>query len=1093
MMRKVRVVKYGQQPVMSKPGYSRGFNSGQFPIYYPGTEWVKPSTEVSKGLKPVPWNEANVEAEGGETAYIPDQGGLPAHFGINGPRHSEGGVPLNLPPDSFIYSDTKKMKFKGPILEYFGKNKDKSFTPADIAKQYDINKYRKILQNPDSDHIQRHTAELMIKNYNKKLGALALAQEGKKGFPDGVPLAAIPFLMSYAIEPESVLPSMPQQQGMPMMQSPMPGAKKGGTTGTWAAPNYYQVGGGFIAVPDNTFVNPNVVRPEGFYDEMQGTPDYNEVVGNQLVTGLVNQGWGLGNSNIKNAEELYQKAYNRPMKDSDKRAILNREQRKYSVPLNWATGAGILSNYSDYLNALSSNPKVYSKSRKQIGGTYSAQTEPEFGGNWMGKARSKKQYGGEEEQVLQLIQTYAQVTGQDPDQIISQLKQMPAEQAQQALQQMQQTIQQTQNQSDTINGMEYAYGGSYIPKAQYGVGIPGYEYETAPREIRQPTQSEIDFQNSPLGKALYNYNRERPKNMAEAQAQRDSILMAQKAARIAAEKKAKAERQRLNDILSNSVNSTTDSTTVDYTIPSNTPVENLTDNSSDPTATETATEPAPATATNTATTSTAKKSTAANKVTFDPSVKVSDDPVWTAGLELLKKNFGSNEKLKDALYEKWKSRPENKDKNLTRDQVVDNFIKAQEHVYAIQKSLSDADRKSGKWDKGTKKNEVYLKTAQKLGLTPLTEEEIANFQSAYIALNDLNKETTDPEIKATLEKFKINPVGVADEQFGDQKNISKVDSWFGNTTLGQAVLPKLEPKPAPAPEKKESKPLEKATANYVAQPGYAPWWMQDLINIYGSTGDFLRLKKYLPWAPETQPVVPEPVFYDPTRALAANAEQAAIASQAASAFSQPQQLNARIANIQGKAAENAANILGRYESMNVGEANKFEGIKAGIYNQANEMDARRAQDLYDKTTIANQQFDNARAQARQNLRQAYITGITNRAQAQAMNTMYPDYQVDPSTGGFVYYTPGGGGSASNTNSSDFASFYKQFEQNFPNVDSDVRFKEASKQWLDMQEQAPKKRRGNPYGYPGASSGFYSPNLLPVSPMVYPYIPTNGNI
>lgn len=1082
MMRKVRVVKYGQQPVMSKPGYSRGFNSGQFPIYYPGTEWVKPSTEVSKGLKPVPWNEANVEAEGGETAYIPDQGGLPAHFGINGPRHSEGGVPLNLPPDSFIYSDTKKMKFKGPILEYFGKNKDKSFTPADIAKQYDINKYRKILQNPDSDHIQRHTAELMIKNYNKKLGALALAQEGKKGFPDGVPLAAIPFLMSYAIEPESVLPSMPQQQGMPMMQSPMPGAKKGGTTGTWAAPNYYQVGGGFIAVPDNTFVNPNVVRPEGFYDEMQGTPDYNEVVGNQLVTGLVNQGWGLGNSNIKNAEELYQKAYNRPMKDSDKRAILNREQRKYSVPLNWATGAGILSNYSDYLNALSSNPKVYSKSRKQIGGTYSAQTEPEFGGNWMGKARSKKQYGGEEEQVLQLIQTYAQVTGQDPDQIISQLKQMPAEQAQQALQQMQQTIQQTQNQSDTINGMEYAYGGSYIPKAQYGVGIPGYEYETTPREIRQPTQSEIDFQNSPLGKALYNYNRERPKNMAEAQAQRDSILMAQKAARIAAEKKAKAERQRLNDILSNSVNSTTDSTTVDYTIPSNTPVENLTDNSSDPTATETATEPAPATATNTATTA-ATTSASSN----------------TSGSS---QGQGKGKGTKTYDFSKI---PVDIQKILEKAGVIldPSVLKVGEiGPQSIDPATGEYQDKKSKTivtlDSWKKNNQWYLDDRKARGLAdydPKNKKDVADFEEAYNkkasddVYNELIKRgVTEDEAKKASEYF-VQNVGFIDDpnaiNYKDQKQ-----GLFHNT---RTVI-KFKDKEKPfVNQPKPTESLKGTPAQYVAEPSSAPWWMQDLINIYGSTGDFLRLKKYLPWAPETQPVVPEPVFYDPTRALAANAEQAAIASQAASAFSQPQQLNARIANIQGKAAENAANILGRYESMNVGEANKFEGIKAGIYNQANEMDARRAQDLYDKTTIANQQFDNARAQARQNLRQAYITGITNRAQAQAMNTMYPDYQVDPSTGGFVYYTPGGGGSASNTNSSDFASFYKQFEQNFPNVDSDVRFKEASKQWLDMQEQAPKKRRGNPYGYPGASSGFYSPNLLPVSPMVYPYIPTNGNI
>ena len=59
MMRKVRVVKYGQQPAMHKPGYSRGFNSGQFPVYYPGTEWIKPQTEVNSSVSKVPWDEAN--------------------------------------------------------------------------------------------------------------------------------------------------------------------------------------------------------------------------------------------------------------------------------------------------------------------------------------------------------------------------------------------------------------------------------------------------------------------------------------------------------------------------------------------------------------------------------------------------------------------------------------------------------------------------------------------------------------------------------------------------------------------------------------------------------------------------------------------------------------------------------------------------------------------------------------------------------------------------------------------------------------------------------------------------------------------------
>jgi hypothetical protein len=46
----------------------------------------------------------------------------------------------------------------------------------------------------------------MIRNYTMKLGALAVAQEGKKGFPQGVPLIAQPFMQSNQITEEQVMP-----------------------------------------------------------------------------------------------------------------------------------------------------------------------------------------------------------------------------------------------------------------------------------------------------------------------------------------------------------------------------------------------------------------------------------------------------------------------------------------------------------------------------------------------------------------------------------------------------------------------------------------------------------------------------------------------------------------------------------------------------------------------------------------------------------------------------------------------------------------------------------------------------------------------
>jgi hypothetical protein len=168
----------------------------------------KQPTEVKDTISKVPRKDANLEAEGGETVYGDVNGdGFAEHYKITGPRHSSGGVPLNLPDDTFIFSDTKSMKISDPqLLAKFGKTSG-SYTPADLAKPYDINHYRKILQDPDSDTIDKKTAEMMIRTYNMKLGALALAQEAKKGFPQGIPLVAKPYMEANGITEEDIMPT----------------------------------------------------------------------------------------------------------------------------------------------------------------------------------------------------------------------------------------------------------------------------------------------------------------------------------------------------------------------------------------------------------------------------------------------------------------------------------------------------------------------------------------------------------------------------------------------------------------------------------------------------------------------------------------------------------------------------------------------------------------------------------------------------------------------------------------------------------------------------------------------------------------------
>jgi hypothetical protein len=175
----------------------------------------QPDTKVNKTISAVPRKEANLEAEGGETVVGNlDGSNIPSFKKIVGPRHYNGGVPLNLPDDSFIFSDTKSMKISDPhILKMFNKTAKKGgYTPAELSKKFDINKYRQILQDPNSDKIDIKTAELMIKTCVLKLGALALAQESKKSFPQGIPKIAEPYMEANGIAEEDLIPKKPEEQ-----------------------------------------------------------------------------------------------------------------------------------------------------------------------------------------------------------------------------------------------------------------------------------------------------------------------------------------------------------------------------------------------------------------------------------------------------------------------------------------------------------------------------------------------------------------------------------------------------------------------------------------------------------------------------------------------------------------------------------------------------------------------------------------------------------------------------------------------------------------------------------------------------------------
>jgi hypothetical protein len=208
---KIRITRTPDENIMAYGGQARhSLDLRRDALVTPNISYENPY-EVTDTLKAVPRDEANVEAEKGETVFgdLDGDGGL-EHMKIGGKRHHEGGTPLNLPTGAFIYSDTQKMSIKDEqVLAYFSlKPKKGGYTPAEIAKRYDINKYKAMLEDPEADDLKKSTAQQMITAYNKKLAYLALIQESMKGFPQGIPEVAKEILGIEAPEEE-----MQQEEG----------------------------------------------------------------------------------------------------------------------------------------------------------------------------------------------------------------------------------------------------------------------------------------------------------------------------------------------------------------------------------------------------------------------------------------------------------------------------------------------------------------------------------------------------------------------------------------------------------------------------------------------------------------------------------------------------------------------------------------------------------------------------------------------------------------------------------------------------------------------------------------------------------------
>ena len=768
--------------------------------------------KVTKSITAVPRKDANLEAEGGETVIGNIDGSkIPSFFNIEGPRHTKGGVPLNLPDDSFIFSDTKAMMITDPVLlKMFNMPiKKGGYTPAEMSKKFDINKYREILQDRNSDKIDINTAELMIKNYVIKLGALALAQESKKGFPQGIPKLSEPYMESNGISEEDLIPKKENLKGQQQSK------------------------------------NNNMPQEE---EEVEEEEEVTEMPNGEPIAQPQEEMMRYGGMRrLRRAQEGMQQPSEEEM------MMMQQQAQQQQQPQQGGQDQQMMQIMQQVEQALQQGAKPEELAVELL----QNQIAPEE------VAQIFVELGMPQDQVQQLVMSVVQqMQGrqqQDPRQQQMSEEEMMAMQ-QQDPSQMQQAPMAAYGMSMGGYDMpfyddsyEMAYGG--MPK--YVTGGPG---DTDPKKIKKSE-----------------YNSDKYK---------------------------------------------------DYT----------------------------------------EKDKVKTKTTYN---EISGKKEYTS--DRAPSGGGKNPNLVADLCRNMKQ-PGSRHYGKTAEEVV---------AYAGLNKSAIVTLKACEQKATIKSVDAVTYDEEE---TPPVKEETTTTENCQCTKKDGTKYSVNknPYFDSTKPEGEGNmPCEECDEE----------DVKTPECQCEDESLEGYQPKDADG----------NCTCSPVKQP--AQWWLQDNVNTMGAASDLASIKKYMPWEARVDLEEPRPTFLDPTRELAAQSEQANIASQASASFAGPQGLGARNAATQGNAAAQAANTLGNINNQNVNIANQFEGTQTGIRNQESMLNQQMANRVYDKNTIANQNFDNAKLQGRQNLRNAYNTGVTNKWKTDALNQMYPNYQTRPGIGGRVEYTP----------------------------------------------------------------------------------------
>jgi hypothetical protein len=149
---------------------------------------IPDNKDVKSIIKENPYEESNVEIEGGEVVLQPD---LSALFKASGKKHSKGGMDVWLKPESFVFSANKSLEFSEDDHDFLELKMGGKTTPAEVLrKNIDLKHYNALVQNisdPRKDDLAKKSSAMMLEKYVDMLGKIAYTQEKKKNFPQGTP------------------------------------------------------------------------------------------------------------------------------------------------------------------------------------------------------------------------------------------------------------------------------------------------------------------------------------------------------------------------------------------------------------------------------------------------------------------------------------------------------------------------------------------------------------------------------------------------------------------------------------------------------------------------------------------------------------------------------------------------------------------------------------------------------------------------------------------------------------------------------------------------------------------------------------------